>query len=176
MSPAKNKSKSKSTSKSNANHQKAEIIFPHIHDKILASLSGDITPEPYFNHITSANAAHHSNEYSTNIMGTFLCTNTSCDQEGWGSKKIAIRIRRYLPGNGYNAVVFNQRCKSCQKLGSMTINEESYIDRVTYRLKKWAGVEVEKPQFNRREGPPHARHLCEGCKRGVCSWGREYWD
>jgi len=172
MSPAKNKSKSTpKTHPQNHHHQKAEIIFPHLHNDILASLNGSITSAPYFKHITGSNAAHHSNEYKTNIMATFLCTNTSCKQRGWGSKKVAIRILGYRPGNGYNAVVYNQRCKTCERLGSITIDKKSYIERVTYRLKRWAGVEVEKPVFVRKQGPEHERDLCEGCKRGVCSWG-----
>jgi hypothetical protein len=54
---------------------------------------------------------------------------------------VIIQIRGYS-GNGYNAVVFNQRCRSCDWLGALTLDEKSYIDRVAYRLKKWAGVAV----------------------------------
>lgn len=80
---------------------------------------------------------------------------------------VAILIRGY-PGNGYNALVFNQRCKSCNWLGNLKLDKESNVDRVVYRLKKWADVPVEQPFFNHKEGPPHESALCEGCKRGVC--------
>lgn len=80
---------------------------------------------------------------------------------------VTILIRGY-PGNGYNAVVFNQRCKSCNWLGVFTLDKNSYVNRVAYRLKKWAGVHVEKQHYNGKTGPPHESDLCEGCKRGVC--------
>lgn len=175
MYPAKNNSKSKSTSNTTTpsqHHQEADIIFPEFHPDILTSLAGAIIPDPYFNHTGTENA-YHFKEHCTSIMGTFLCTNTSCRKNGWGSKRVAIRIRGYSPGNGYNAVVFNQRCKSCNELGSLTIDKQSYIERVTYRLKRWAGVEVETPMFNEKKGPDHESLHCEGCKRGVCSWERE---
>ena len=46
---------------------------------------------------------------------------------GWGSKKVAILIRRY-PKNGYNTIVFNQRYKSYNQLGTLTLDKELYIN------------------------------------------------
>jgi hypothetical protein len=68
-------------------------------------------------------------------MGKFRCNNNGCSNRGWGSKKVTILIRGY-PENGYNAVVFNQRCMSCNGLGTLTLDENSYVKRVAYRLKK----------------------------------------
>lgn len=94
-------------------------------------------------------------------------------QKGWGSKKICIVIRKY-PGNGYSAQVFNQECKTCGELGRMQINANSYVERVAFRLKKWAGVAVDTPPHTERlDRPPHRSDLCEGCKRGYC---QEYED
>ncbi|KAF2744791.1 hypothetical protein M011DRAFT_470102 [Sporormia fimetaria CBS 119925] len=109
-------------------------------------------------------------DYETNIMGNFTCPNSKCKKTGWGSKKVAIRIRSYS-GNGYNAVVYNQRCQSCKTLGRLAIDEESYVERVAYRLKKWAGVHVQRPEYGGSGGPPHMRDLCEGCKSGHCQRG-----
>jgi hypothetical protein len=107
-------------------------------------------------------------------MGKFKCNNNACSKNGWSSKKIAILIRGY-PGHGYNAVVFNQRCKSCSQLGTITLDERSYIDRIAYRLRKWAGFRVERQQHERKTSPPHRSDLCEGCKRGICEQ-KNGWD
>ena len=72
------------------------------------------------------------------------------------------------PGNGYNAIVFNQRCQACNRLGILTLDKDSYIERVAYRLKKGAGVRVDEQYYVGKEGPPHKPELCEGCKRGYC--------
>jgi hypothetical protein len=106
--------------------------------------------------------------HSTYFMGVFICDNNACPGVAWSSGKITILIRKY-PDNGYNAVVFGQRCKSCQKLGRLKLDEKSYIDRVSYRLKKWAGVQMEPPPFDLKGTPPHITELCEGCKRGICA-------
>lgn len=72
-------------------------------------------------------------------MGRFTCNNDGCFKKGWASRKVAIFIRGY-PEKGYSAVVFNQRCESCNRLGTLTLDKNSYLERVAYRLKKWVGV------------------------------------
>jgi hypothetical protein len=139
-------------------------MFPLLHQDIVNAVSDKIA-SPEFHTDGGDNAANNS--YSTHVMGKFKCNNNACFNHGWGSKKVAILIRGYSEGS-YNAVVFNQRCKSCQKLGSLILDEESYIDRVAYRLKKWAGVQMERSYVTSKKGPPHESTLCEGCKRGVC--------
>src|SRR5690242_19441633 len=74
-------------------------------------------------------------EYDTNIKGRFKCCNKACPQAGWASKLIAITIRMY-PEQQYNARVYHQRCKSCQSL-SQPFPDDSYAERIAYRLKKW---------------------------------------
>jgi hypothetical protein len=83
---------------------------------------------------------------------------------------VSIEIRGY-DNNGYSAIVYNQRCKSCNRLGTFELNERSYTERVAYRLKKWAGIEMEAPPFNRIAGLPHEQAYCEGCRRGRCQEG-----
>ena len=85
----------------------------------------------------------------------------------WRSGKVSIVIRRYQDGS-YNAEVFNQRCKACNKLGILDLDQQTYIERVAYRLLKWAEVAVERPRYDSKETPPHRADLCEGCKRGIC--------
>ncbi|KXJ91876.1 zinc-binding domain-domain-containing protein [Microdochium bolleyi] len=140
--------------------------FPELHDRICAAVSDD-SVYPRWVERDSDNTRDHNEEYSTNIMGTFRCANKSCSSERWGSKMVSIVIRGYVD-DGYHAEVFNQRCRACNQLGVFSLNEQSYIDRVAYRIKKWAGVEVERPPYNAGEGPPHQSELCEGCKRGYC--------
>lgn len=105
-------------------------------------------------------------------MGKFKCNNKRCSARSWSSKNVAILIRGY-PENGYNAVVFNQRSKSCNELGQLTLDKDSYVERVAYRIKKWAGVEMEPPHYAGKIGPPYEGELCEGCKAGYCGEGRD---
>ncbi|RAH64694.1 3CxxC-type zinc finger protein [Aspergillus aculeatinus CBS 121060] len=110
--------------------------------------------------------------YDTNIMGRFSCPNDECGSTGWSSKKIAITIRMYT-GDKYNARVYHQRCQECKRL-SQPILDDSYAERVAYRLKKWSGVEMEAPVYGGESNGPHIRSLCEGCKAGHCSEGKWY--
>jgi hypothetical protein len=148
------------------NRRKADkgtsYMFPSLHRDVVNAVSDQIASPKFHPEDSAAN-----NTYSTNVMGTFKCTNNACLNRGWGSMRVAILIRGYPKGR-YNAVVFNQRCWSCEKLGNLTLNRESYVDRVAYRLKKWAGIEMERPHVDSQNGPPHKSTLCEGCKRGVC--------
>ncbi|KAK3903720.1 zinc-binding domain-containing protein [Staphylotrichum tortipilum] len=148
--------------------QELSATFPLLHQDVLIALDDVfINPEPWFNH--DASESEPVNDYNTNIMGRFECRNRKCHSAGWGSKKIAIRIRGFRD-NGYDAVVFKQRCRTCEKLGVMRIDENSYVERVAYRLKKWAGVYMETHEYHNgvQQGPPHESDLCEGCKAGYC--------
>jgi len=83
---------------------------------------------------------------------------------------VSIVIKGYIR-NGYSAMVYNQRCRDCGTLGKLDLDQQSYVDRVAYRLRKWAGVSVEKQDYAKKEGPPHESAYCEGCKKGVCRQG-----
>ncbi|TVY40183.1 hypothetical protein LOCC1_G005538 [Lachnellula occidentalis] len=107
--------------------------------------------------------------YDTSIMGRFSCHNQKCRSNGWTSKKIAITVRMY-EGERYNARVYYQRCKVCTLL-SKPILDDSYADRVAYRLKKWRGVVMEPQKFSGESKGPHQKEFCEGCKAGHCSEG-----
>ena len=106
-------------------------------------------------------------EYDTNIMGQFICRNPACGSNGWSSKKIAITIQMY-PGAQYNARVYNQRCQGCNRLGKPRL-DNSYAERVAYRLKKWCGINVDGPTYSGKSKRPHQSDLCEGCKNGHCT-------
>lgn len=105
-------------------------------------------------------------DYDTTIMGQFTCSNTAC-LAVWTSKQIAITIRRY-PNERYNARVYYQSCKRCRMTSEPQL-DYSYAERVAYRLKKWSGVQVERPPFSGQSDGPHRSDLCEGCKQGHCS-------
>ena len=142
---------------------KVSYTYPSLHKEVSLAISGEIS-KIWFN---NQKASRANNEYSTTVMGKFICKNGKCPKHGWSSKKVAILIKGYA-GNGYSAIVFNQRCQSCNELGILTIDKQSYIERVAYRLKKWAGVRVDEQYFVSQEGLPHKPELCEGCKRGYC--------
>ncbi|KAL2204417.1 hypothetical protein CC79DRAFT_1132684 [Sarocladium strictum] len=107
--------------------------------------------------------------YDTNIMGRFTCYNPTCPKKAWSSKVIPITIRKYQ-GQKYNARVYHQRCKSCNMLSKPRL-DDSYAERIVYRLKIWSGVDVKRPPYNEAgDGRPHMSKLCEGCKAGHCKW------
>lgn len=105
-------------------------------------------------------------EYDSHVVGRFVCKNAACFAKGWSSKKIAITIRMYLNAR-YNARVYYQSCKICKKL-ACPILDDTYAERVAYRLKKWSGIEMEIPFYSVRSKGPHETDLCEGCKNGHC--------
>jgi len=146
------------------------FTFPELHPNVADAV---------FPEISSAWFSEDDNfdrEWFTHVMGRFTCNNNNCRKLFWNSRKVPIEIRGDGE-SGYNAIVYNQRCKSCDRLGTFKLNEPSYIERVAYRLKKWAGVEMEAPPFNGVGGPPHERAYCEGCRRGKCRDGDmlEFW-
>lgn len=102
----------------------------------------------------------------TNIMGRFICRNRRCHSGGWSSKKIAVTIRMY-PGQQYNARVYHQRCKICNSVGRPVL-DGSYVERVCYWIKRWNGIEVERPLSSGQSRGPHDRDRCEGCRAGHC--------
>jgi hypothetical protein len=144
------------------------FMFPGLHPNVTDAVSPEIS-SIWFNEDDHDDNFDH--ERLTNVMGKFVCNNNACRKKGWNSMKVSIEIRGY-DGNGYNAIVYNQRCNSCNRLGTFELDEQSYIDRVAYRLKKWAGVKTEAPFFNGISTSPHKQAYCEGCKRGKCqeSW------
>lgn len=142
------------------------FTYPTLHQSVAQAVTADIG-STWFNE--DENDEEFDNEYGTCVMGRFACNTRSCKTRGWSSKVVAIVIRGY-PGNGYNALVFNQSCISCNELGNLKLHQQSYVDRVAYRLKKWAGVEVEQPHYERKDRGPHESKFCEGCKKGVCPW------
>jgi Zinc-binding domain len=137
-------------------------MFPTQHDAV----SDLLEEEGIFFTFHTDDDSRCEKEYDTNIMGRFLCHNNACSARGWSSKVVAITIRMY-PGSEYNARVYHQRCKACNKLSKPKL-DESYAERVAYRLKKWRGVEMEIPHHYGPSKAPHESSLCEGCKHGHC--------
>lgn len=105
-------------------------------------------------------------QYDTNIMGRFTCRNRQCAVGVWTSKRVAITIRMY-PDAKYNAKVYHQRCNACEQLGTLEL-DESYEERIAYRLKVWSGIRMERPPYFGESRAPHRSELCEGCKAGHC--------
>ncbi|RAL00841.1 3CxxC-type zinc finger protein [Aspergillus ibericus CBS 121593] len=149
-------------------------MYPALHTDILDLLPSTLPP-PTFHPFDDSHTCTRS--YDTNIMGRFTCANPSCSSTGWSSMKIAITIRKYRD-NEYNARVYHQRCKECDWLSRPEL-DESYAERVAYRIKKWGGVRMERPVYSMGRGKsngPHNRKLCEGCKEGHCREGEREWE
>jgi len=138
---------------------------PDLHDKVSRLLDTD-NLSFIFHHADEVQSI--IKEYDSNIMGRFICQNKACSSTGWGSKKIAISIRLY-PEKQYNARVYRQRCKQCERLGRVVLDENSYAERIAYRLRKWSGMLVDAPYYSGYSKGPHQSDLCEGCKVGHCS-------
>jgi hypothetical protein len=143
------------------------FTFPALHPNVADAVSPEI-PSTWFN--SDSDDAAFDEKYNTHVMGKFICTNKECKKRFWGSKMVSIEIRGYA-NNGYSAVVYNQSCKDCDELGTFELDIPSYVERIAYRLKRWAGVDMERPPFNEKQGLPHESAFCEGCKLGKCREG-----
>lgn len=139
-------------------------MFPCLHQDVTSAVSEYLTTLRFETNNTPVGVRK---EYSTFVKGLFLCHTRGCSRNAWKSGQVAILIRIYYDGS-YNAEVFKQRCEACKKLGTLKLDRQSYVERVSYRLLKWSGVDMERPHYGPREGPPHKSALCEGCKRGKC--------
>ncbi|KAK5656643.1 hypothetical protein OQA88_4623 [Cercophora sp. LCS_1] len=144
------------------------FMFPQLHEAVRSAV-GEAIPSLWFNCEDTGGGLHK--DYDTCLMGEFVCTNRNCRKPGWSSGKVPVWIRLYggHQAGGYNAVVFNQRCGLCNHLGTLEVDEECYIERVSYRLRKWAGVPVTPPMYGGLSRGPHMEERCEGCKHGHCS-------
>ena len=141
------------------------LMFPSLHEDVSNAVSPHITWLTFNNTNTSVGT---SKEYSTFVTGQFRCDNNTCEKDSWRSGKITILIRQY-PNGSYNAEVFKQRCSECNWRGRLIMDEASYVERVSYRLLKWSGVQQEvQSEHAPRQTPPHDQANCEGCRRGVC--------
>lgn len=147
-----------------SNFKRPWSMYPALHDDVSRLLEEE---DLHFDFCNDDNSHACTEEYDTNIMGRFPCHNPACASGGWSSKRIAITIRMY-PGARYNARVYYQRCKQCNGLSKPRL-DDSYADRVAYRLKKWCGIHLERRVFSGQSKQPHQNELCEGCKDGHCS-------
>lgn len=139
-------------------------MFPSLHQEVLRYLQDT---DLHFRFHNIDDPINYIQKYDTNIMGRFVCHNRACTSGGWSSKMIAISIRLY-PNSTYNARIYHQRCRECKRLAKPRL-DDSYAERVVYRLKKWSGFEMDLPHYSGRSSGPHQSDLCEGCKNGVCS-------
>ena len=139
-------------------------MYPALHDDVSRLLEED---DLHFDFHENDDAKGCTKNKDTNVMGRFMCHNRKCDSRGWSSKRIAITIRMY-PGAQYNARVYSQRCQDCNSLSKPRL-DDSYSERVAYRLKKWCGIEMDTPTYSKKSKGPHQRDLCEGCKDGHCT-------
>lgn len=140
------------------------FTFPALHQNVAEAVLSEI-PSIWFQ--TDIDDDDFDDDICTHIMGVYICSNSTCRRQLWVSKMVPIEIRGY-DGDGYSAIVYNERCMSCNRLGTFVLDENSYVERVAYRIKKWAGVVMGLPFYERRTGSPHKQEFCEGCRRGKC--------
>ncbi|KAK4221910.1 zinc-binding domain-containing protein [Podospora fimiseda] len=154
-----------SNSKTKSTPPKSSYLIQGLHQNVCDTLRAEgFSLIPEFNKTGPDYAA--DKRHSTSIMAKFRCRKEGCG--GTCSKKVAIRIR-WFEGNTYNASVYNQRCLDCDALGIMAVDKDVYVARVVYRLKKWAGIEMEQPDYpGTPDGTVHECEHCEGCRLGIC--------
>jgi hypothetical protein len=141
-------------------------MYPTLHENVSQLLEED---NLYFSFYDDDDESSNCiKSYDTNVMGRFSCHNRSCSSQGWSSRVVAITIRMY-PEMQYNARVYYQRCRQCNRPSKPKL-DDSYAERVAYRLKKWSGVDMEQPHYSGHSKGPHESNLCEGCKAGHCTW------
>ncbi|PYH80265.1 hypothetical protein BO82DRAFT_355640 [Aspergillus uvarum CBS 121591] len=155
--------------------QKPWSMYPALHEQVQALLDDEGLHFIFHTNDEDVGVVRH---YDTRVMGRFVCHNASCQTGGWSSKIIAITVRLYSPRE-YNARVYHQHCRDCGSISRPVLDESSYTERITYRLKKWSGIRQSKPEYSQGHSRrPHSRGLCEGCKAGHCIEGaqRQYDD
>ncbi|KAK4458662.1 zinc-binding domain-containing protein [Cladorrhinum samala] len=147
----------------------SSFMFAELHQRVASELiTAGLSPIPEFSKTFRNHEAIRPSPYNTSVVAKFRCT--GCGKR-WVSGRVAICIRKF-PEDKYNASVYNQKCKGCEKLGIMELDEQSYIDRVAYRLKVWGGIKIHTPPYEEKNTPPHECHLCEGCRLGECHGGQ----
>jgi hypothetical protein len=115
---------------------RTSFTFPSLHQDVSNAVSNKIH-STWFS--KKGSDEDSNNKYSTHVMGKFRCDNDGCSNRGWNSKKVAILIKGY-PKNGYKTVVFNQRCESCNGLGTLTLDENSIVLTLLSLFRSGAGV------------------------------------
>lgn len=149
-------------------------MYPDLHSQLMQLLQKNKLSFAFHDIDNPIPADGH--EWDTHIMGRFPCLNTKCTSTGWSSKKIAITIRLY-PNKKYNARVYHQHCLSCNELSRPSLDEDSYVERLAYWLKKWSGIAVQRPHHGSGHSDrPHHSDLCEGCKAGHCREADDFED
>jgi len=138
-------------------------MHPEQHGAVSSLLADDDLHLSFHGNDSDSNRVR---DYDTNITGRFICRNEACKKSGWSSNVVPITIRLY-PRGQYNARVYHQRCKQCDFVSKPHL-DDTYAERVAYRLKKWHGVEMEEPAYGPKTDKPHRMELCEGCKAGHC--------
>lgn len=139
-------------------------VHPDLHEKVQALLAED---DLTFSFTSPDKSGRHIKEHDTSINGTFVCV---C-KHSWGSKCVAVTIRKYL-GSRYSAVVFNQRCKICHRVAIPELHA-CYEQRVSRRLKIWSGIHVPAPILSDIPTAEHRKEFCEGCKANRCGGNKK---
>ncbi|KAF3203611.1 hypothetical protein TWF679_010141 [Orbilia oligospora] len=154
--------KKKKPCKKNQKAIKKSYLFPEYHH---------LVAEEVENIVFKSSTADGTLYNETRLVGSLKCS--SCGRK-WTTGTVGTAIRGYEQQNGqlgYSAEVFNQRCARCDSLGHLTLDVDTYVERVARRLLIWKGEFSPKPQKKKKRTPPHITELCEGCAVGKCVLG-----
>jgi hypothetical protein len=105
-------------------------MYPSLHENVSLKLEEDNLHLDFNNNDDEESCVR---DYDTNIVGRFRCHNDKCDLNGWSSKKVAISIRMYSDDR-YNARVYYQRCKGCNRL-SKPLLDDTYTEELRIVLR-----------------------------------------
>ena len=160
---------------------RCSFMYPNLHDAVADHLRDTKVSSIKFHDDDTETELKDSTQ--TNIIGHFKCLNSSCDSinthdnkhqhKTWKSGTVCTVVRFYLAENSYNALVYNQRCKVCNGLGTFEVNTETYINKISRCIKKKHNVPCEDNVHSKyhHTTKPHRADLCEGCKKGQCAIG-----
>jgi len=144
-------------------------MYLTLHDDVSRLLEEN---DLHFNFQENNDIESCTKEYDINIISQFRCHNCACDSNEWSSKRITIIIWMYSEAQ-YNAKVYHQRCLRCNNFSKSHL-DDSYAEKVTYHLKKWCKMKMNRFFYSDQSEDSYLSNLCEKCKNDHCSelWSR----
>ncbi|KAF5983511.1 hypothetical protein FBULB1_3731 [Fusarium bulbicola] len=139
-------------------------MYPELHSLIAESLAEDGLEYTFRQNDQKIDIKR---VFDSRVIGEFTCDRRRCNKRTWSSNSVAIRIREY-EGHQYNVKVYHQECKRCNQPSRPEIEKLSYVNRVSFRIKKWNGIEAKPMHLEVASKGGHMERLCVGCQQGHC--------
>lgn len=140
-------------------------IWPSLHAEVVQRLQPhDLT----FTFFPEDTATGVTNKTFDNVIGSFKCYNPAhrhrALHEWTGAATVTVRL---YGAHSYNARVYYQRCRLCNRLARPKLGEV-YVENVSNQLLRWSGRHVPSRDRARVTKAPHQSDFCEGCKAKCC--------